>query len=141
MVHPGITYDKRESIGQFEASLAEDLPLPQARRAQRGLMDHLECKARLGATGGLAGPAAEQVPGSQSQVFGDEKPQADQVAKDFVGEKLSHATFHARGVTGFDAGTFPSARRLDGQFTLRPSSVEFFFEGRSLQSRVAHSGC
>ncbi len=77
-------------------------------------MDQLECQARLGSIAGLAGPAAEQVPGTQTQVFGDQKPKPDQVAGDFVGQKLSYTTFQAGGITRFDAFAFLGGLRLDG---------------------------
>ncbi len=89
----------------------------------------------------LAGPAAEQVPGAQAQMFGDQQPKPHQVTGDLVGQKLSYTTFQAGGVTRFYALAFLGGLRLDGQLILGTKAVEFFFEARSLQSPAERYGC
>ena len=67
-------------------------------------MDQLKPQARLDPIAGPAAPAAEQVPGSQPQMFGNQQPEADQVSRDLVGQKLPHAAFQAGRIAGFAAG-------------------------------------
>jgi hypothetical protein len=84
-----IADDERKSIGQLEAALAEGARSPQAMIAQGGLMNQLQSHSGLDAFGGLAAPPAEQIPGAQPQVFGNEQPEAHEIAGDFVGQQLA----------------------------------------------------
>jgi len=61
-------------------------------------------------------------------VFGDQKPKADEVAGDLIGEKLSNATLHAGRITGFDAGAFLGPLGLDFQLSCRPILIKFFLK-------------
>jgi hypothetical protein len=66
-------------------------------------------------------------------VFRNQEPKADQVARDFIGEQLPHATFQAGRITRLSAGALPGPLGLDLQFTFRAILIEFFFEARTLR--------
>jgi len=54
-------------------------------------MEQLECQSRLNLLTGLTAPSAQQVPSSHPQMLWNQKPKANQVARDFVSQELSHA--------------------------------------------------
>ena len=67
-------------------------------------------------------------------MFGHQQPQAQQIARNFIGQELPDLSFHAGGVGGLDAGS--SSGALGGQRrgrVLRVEDVEFFFAGRTRQ--------
>ena len=130
-----------QPVGQLEAALTEDSLLTHARGTQGSLVDQLQCQARLDALAGLTAPTAKQIPCSQPQVLGNQKPKADQVAGDLIGQKLPHAAFQADRIAGLGAGAFLGPLGLDLQFTLRATLIEFFFEGRTLRSPAARCEC
>jgi len=88
----------------------------------------------------LTGPTAEQIPGAQPEVFGNQQPQPDQISGHLIRQQLSHGTFEARRVSRFELRAGRGALRLDRRQRLR-TLKEFFFEGRSLGSSVLHCGC
>jgi len=85
-VHGHITGHEGQPIGQLESALTENSLLAQDRGAQRGLVDQLERQAGLDPPAGLTAPTAKQIPRSQPQVLGNQKPEADEVAGDLVGQ-------------------------------------------------------
>ena len=91
LVDGQIAGHERQPVGQLESSLAQRTPSPYAGATQRGFMDQLECQSRLNLLRRLAAPSAQQVPSSHPQMLRNQKPQANQVARDFVGQELSHA--------------------------------------------------
>lgn len=107
--------------------------LAHAGGTQGGFMHQLQGQARLDLGAGLTTPAAQQVPGAQAQMLGQQQPQPDQIAGDLVGQQLTDAAFQAGGIAGFTARAFLGALGVDGELTLGPALVEFFFEGRSLR--------
>ena len=95
-------------------------------------MDQLQGQTRLDLGGVLAGPAQEQVPGSQAQVFGDQQPDAEQVAGDLITEQLPNRSLDAGGIGRFDPTGFFRALGVDQRWLWGGKwDVEFFFEGRS----------
>jgi hypothetical protein len=74
-------------------------------------------------------------------MLGDQQPQANQVAGDLVGQKLPHAPFQIDWIAGFDADVLEGPLRLDLLLISWTTSVEFFFEVRTLRSRVARCEC
>ena len=122
-----------KSVGQLEAALAERALLPQARGTEGRLVDHLQRQTRFDALGRLTAPTAEQVPCAQPQVFGNQQPQAHQVAGDLVGQELPHAAFDAERIAGLGAGAFLGPLGLDLPISDRSILIEFFFEGRTLR--------
>lgn len=94
-------------------------------------MHHLQCQAGLDLFGRVTGPATEQVPGAKPEMFGDQEPQTDEGARDFVGKQLADVTFQAQGISGFIFESLFCAIRADRWDRLiRVGGVEFFFEGR-----------
>ena len=65
-------------------------------------------------------------------MFGHQQPQAQQVARDFMGQELSNLPFRAAGVGPFEADSFSGA--LGGQSwrrVLGVEAVELFLAGRN----------
>ncbi len=91
----------------------------------------LQLQTRLDAVGATAGPVVQEIPGAQTKVFGDQEPQADEIAADLVGEKLTNTPFEAARIAGlgFDAGGGTLGLQARG-FGVRAIAVEFFFVGR-----------
>jgi len=75
-----------QSVGQLESPLTENALLAHTGGTQGSLVDQLECQARLDPSAGLTAPTAKQIPCSQPQVFGNQKPKAHQVAGDLIGQ-------------------------------------------------------
>ncbi len=83
-------------------------------------MNQLHRQTWLDAFTRLAGPAAQQVPGSQPQVFGQKQPEAGEIAADLVGQALADTAFDAQRITGLGPGAFATATAEDlERFTLR----------------------
>lgn len=66
-------------------------------------MNQLQGHPGLDIAGRFAGPAKKQIPGSQAQVFADEKPNTGEVAGDLVAEQLSDPTLDVLLITGLEA--------------------------------------
>lgn len=65
-------------------------------------------------------------------MFGDQEPQADEGAGDFIGKQLADVMFQAQGIGGFIFEPLFCAMSADRRDRLmRVGGVEFFFEGRS----------
>jgi len=95
-------------------------------------MNHLQCQAGLDLFGVVTGPTTEQVPRAEPEMFGDQEPQADEGARDFVGKQLADVSFQAQGISGFLFEPLFCAMSADrGNRRMRVRGVEFFFEGRS----------
>jgi len=96
-------------------------------------MDQVEGQARSQALlGQLTRPSPQQVPSAQAEVFGHQQPQAQQVARDFIGQELTDASLEAAGVGGLAADAFGGALSGDGgRRVFGVQSVEFFFVGRN----------
>ena len=96
-------------------------------------------EARPGATPNAARPArwasrtrSATGPNAQTQVFGQQQPDADLIAGNFVGQSLANLTLQASGI-GFE-GTlfFAGALGLDKLGRVGGiKGVEFFFAGRN----------
>ena len=128
-------------VGQLEATLTERAAVTKTGVAQRGLMDQLKGQTWLDPPLRLAAPTTQQIPRPQPYVLRDQKPKADQIPGDLVGQKLSHATLQAGRVTGLGPRASPGPLGLDLRLILRTALVEFFFEGRTLRSRAARCEC
>jgi hypothetical protein len=105
----------------------------EGRSAQGGFMDQVEGQTRGQAfLGQLARPSPQQVPSAQAEVFGHQQPQAQQVARDFIGQELADASLDAAGVGGLAADAFGGALGGDGgRRFLGVEGVEFFFVSRN----------
>ena len=130
----------RQAVDQFEAVLTEGPFLAHAGRTQGGFVDQLQGQPRFGPRRLPAGPTAQQIPGAQPQMFGNQQPQPDQITGDLVGQQLPHAAFEAGRVRRFQLRAGRGALRLDGGERLR-TLIEFFFGGRSLGSSAPRCGC
>ncbi len=73
-MHGGVGGDKGKTVGDFEAPLAEGLPLGYSGDTQGGFMDELEGEPRVELGGVSLGPIAKEIPGTEAQVFGDQEP-------------------------------------------------------------------
>ncbi len=129
-----ITGQEGQAVEEFKAALAQGALPTNAGEAQRGFVHQLHRQARFHAIGGPVGPGAQEVPGAQAKVLGNQPPQADEIAADLVGQQLTNAPFEAAGIAGFgfDArgGALGFQRRGLG---VRTIAVEFFFAGRIVQ--------
>ena len=105
--------------------------MPQTGAAQGRLMDQLQRQARFHSFGSLRRPAADQVPDSQPQQFGDQQPDAGQVAHDLVGEALSHPVLEAAGIARDGLGAPSRDLNRDGRLSVGAVAMEFFFEDRT----------
>lgn len=102
--------------------------------AQSGFMNQLQGQPGLDRGSGLSGPGAEQIPSAQAQMLRDQQPDANLIARDFVGQQLANGPFQAFGIGRFGALFAPSALSLsDGGRDLRIKEIEFFFGGRNRQ--------
>lgn len=100
--------------------------------AQSGLVDDLERQSRGQILGLGLGPTADQLPGSQAQMFGHQQPDADLIAGDAVGQQLTDPPLQALRVGRLTALPFGGALGEDGRAgRLGVKGVEFFFAGRS----------
>ncbi len=66
--------DKGKSIGQFEAALPQAASFADAGDAEGGFVDQLQGESRFDAGAGASGPAAEEIPSAEAEMFGDEQP-------------------------------------------------------------------
>jgi hypothetical protein len=124
--------DKGKSIGQFEAALPQAAAFADAGDAEGGLVDQLQGESRLDASAGPSGPAAEEVPSAEAKMFGDEQPQADEVAAETVGEGLADAGFDGGGIArAVTADVFGGMGFDRWERSVGTEPKEFFFEGRS----------
>jgi len=134
---------KGETIDQLEASLAQAARLAQTRDAQGGFMHQLQGQARGDGLRPLAGPAEQQLPGAESQVFGNQQPQADQVARNLVGQQLTHAPFEAERIGRL--GPHPAVGSIGFNVACHdpvgPTLVEFFFGSRTRQRSDPRCAC
>jgi hypothetical protein len=142
LVNGLISGHERQSVSELESFLGQGAFSAQAAGAQGGLMDQLQRQTRLDAFTGLPGPSTEQIPSAQAQVLGDQQPKPDQIATDFIGQELPHATFQAAWVTRLGFGARAGALGFDdGPFSDGTIAVEFFFAGRIVRSLVRHCEC
>ena len=91
-------------------------------------MNHLHGYSRLDLGGVFTSPAPEKVPGSQEQMFGNQQPDADQVAQDLIAEQLAHLPLEAERISRFLATGLFGALGVDQQRLGRGErDVELFF--------------
>ena len=124
--------DKRHTVEDFEAFLAEATGGAQVYDSQCGLMHKLQAQTAGKIVGGRAGPLLQKIPGAQAQVFRSQEPKANEIPGDSVGQQLADAAFNADYV-GFFAAIFsggPEGLDLD-RGSLRVELIEFFFEAQS----------
>ena len=128
--HRQIGGQEGQTVGQLESALVQATPGAHTGDTQGRLVDQLQGEAGLDPLGGLARPAAQQVPGSQAEQLGSEQPQADGTVAHLVGQELTDLPFEAAGI----AGQYSHARlgRPGGQrlWLAGTTPIEFFFEGR-----------
>jgi hypothetical protein len=118
-------------VGQFKAFLGKDPSVTKACDAKGSFMHKLERQARFDVFGGTTRPAQEQVPGAQAEMLGNEKPKADEISRDLVGQELPHVALDGSGVARFELEAFASPTGLDLLWLPRGQKVvEFFFERR-----------
>jgi hypothetical protein len=89
--------------------------------------------SRFSYPGGDAfGPATQQIPGSQAQVFGYEQPEADQITGNLIGQELADAAFHAQVIELFPPILVDGSKGLHFHGgALGVELIEFFFAART----------
>ena len=128
--------DERKAVGDLHSPLAEGAALADPGDAQGGLVNQLQGQARLNLFGRFSTPAAQEVPGSQAQMLGNQQPQTHQRSRHFIGQKLAHAAFETGGIARLAAAVQDGALGLKGDQRGRRIGrrrVEFFFEGRNFR--------
>ena len=138
-----IMSDEWQAIGQFKsATVVQRAFATNATGADGSLMNQLHGQTWRDRFARLACPATQQVPRSQSQMFGDQQPDASKVAADFVGQALPDSTLDALRITRLGLAAFATDTGLDlFAFRARTALIEFFFEGRIRRSHVGHCDC
>ena len=123
--------DKWEAVEDFKPFLAQAAGRARGGDAEGGFVDELQRQPGIEVGLGVAGPLAQERPRSQTKMFWNQKPEADEVAGDFVGQKLANAPLNADGI-GLFAPVF-----LEGAIGVERGSpakgvelIEFFFGGR-----------
>lgn len=123
--------DERQAVEDFKPFLAQAAGGARGGDAEGGFMDELERQSGIEVGLGVAGPLAQERPGSQAEMFGNQKPEADEVAGDFVGQKLANAALNAEGIGLFAPVFLQGAIGVErGSPAKRVKLIEFFFGGR-----------
>lgn len=131
MVDGGVTDHEGQSVGHFEALLTQRPVLPFARKAQSGFVDQLQGHPGFYMAAGSAGPATQQIPGAQAQMFGCKEPDTHEVAGDLVAQQLPDLAFDAALVTGLNATSGLCSLRFDAwKVGCGKRKMEFFFGAR-----------
>jgi hypothetical protein len=129
IVNTLIGSDKGQAVEEFEALLGEGAGGTEVHDAQGGLVHELQGQAGGEVGGGGAGPAAEQIPGSQAQVFGQQQPEANQIAGNLIGQELADAAFEAEVIELFPAILADGSKGLYFHGgTLGVELIEFFLQ-------------
>ena len=131
LVDGHVAGEERQSVGQLEDPVVQGAAVPQPGAAQRRLMNQLQRQAWPHGLRLLSRPAAHQVPGPQAEQLGDQQPDAGQVPRGLIGEKLPHAMLDTPRVARDWLGTSLSGPGLDRRLRSRAVAIEFFFEGRT----------
>ena len=126
--------DEGQAVEELKALLGEGAGRAEVHDSQRCLVHELQGQAGGEVGGGGAGPAGEQIPGSHAQVFGQQQPEAHQIAGNLIGQELADAAFDAEVIELFPAILADGSKGL--QFhggTLGVELIEFFFAVRTAQ--------
>jgi hypothetical protein len=119
---------KRQAVKNLEALLAQTTGRAKMHHPQGGFVNQLQRQTSGKLARGWAGPARQQIPGAQTQVFRSQQPQADKVARDLIGQQLTDAAFDAEGGDLFSTISSQRAKGLDfHDWTLGVELIEFFF--------------
>ena len=124
--------NKGQAVGQLESFLRERAAMTVGTQTQGRFVDQVQAQTGFHPLGRLAAPAQQEVPGSQAQVLGEQQPDADLIAGDFIRQQLPHLPLQTGGVGGCGALLRYGSLHLDilGRMG-RVKGVEFFFAGRN----------
>lgn len=134
MMNGRVAGQKRQAVGQFEPTpIVQGSVFSNSPRADGRLMHQLHGQPRPDGLGRLLGPATQQIPGAQPQMFGHQQPHAGQIAADLVGQSLPHAPFQACRIAGPILGPATADPCGDHrvQFSAWTQLIEFFWQRRS----------
>ena len=121
-----------QAVGQLKTFLGKRAPLAVGAQTQSGFIDEMQSQTWLDSLGGQAGPGAHEVPSAQTQVLGQQKPNADLIARNFVGQSLADPSLQAFGIGGDRTLLLAGALGLDELRRVGGiKGVEFFFAGRN----------
>jgi hypothetical protein len=108
----GVGHYERQAVGQLEAATAVQGPFgTNSRRADCRFMDQLQGQAGFRTLRRLPGPATQQIPSAQAEMFGDQQPHTRQIATNLVGQHLPYTAFNVLRMAGQLSG--PLATNLD----------------------------
>jgi len=69
-----------QAVGQLKTFLGERTALAVGAQTHGGFIDQVQSQTRLDPVGRQAGPGAQEIPGAQPQVLGQQQPNADLIA-------------------------------------------------------------
>ena len=129
IVNTLIGSDEGQAVEEFEALWGEGAGSAEGHDSPRGLVHELQGQAGREVGGGGPGPAGEQIPGSQAQVFGCQPPEADEIAGNLIRQELADAACEAAGVELFAAILADGAEGFQfHEGTLGVERIEFFLK-------------
>lgn len=124
--------NERQAVGKFEAFLAQGTVAADAIDAEGRFVNQMHGHSRSESIACALAPGAKQIPCAQAQMLGRQKPDADLIAGDFVGEQLANLPLDARRVAWLEALLAPGTLGLDVlRWSFRTKSVQFFFASRN----------
>jgi len=124
--------DKGQAVGQFKTFLGKSASVTVGAQTQGRFIDQVQGQTGLDPLGGQARPGAHEVPGAQAQVLGQQEPDADLIAGNFICQHLANLPLQALGIRWQGTLFFASALGLDKLGRVGGiKGVEFFFAGRN----------
>ena len=73
-----------QAVGQLKTFLGKRAPLAVGAQTHGGFIDQMQSQTRLDSLGGQGRPGAPEVPSAQTQVFGQQEPDADLIARNLI---------------------------------------------------------
>jgi hypothetical protein len=124
--------DKGQAIGQLKPFLGKRARETVGTQTHGRFIDQMQSQAGFDVVGGLAGPGAQQIPSAQAQVFGQEQPNANLIARNLGGQQLADLALQTFGIGGRQALLMAGALGLNEAGRVGGiKRVEFFFAGRN----------
>ena len=124
----GIGGDERQSVCQFKTLLTHSSFQPDSIDAQGGFVDQLQRQTGFYLLLTTIAPGLEHIPGSQSEIFRYQQPDAGHVSAYLIGQQLPDVSFQAAMIAGFNCYLLFAAVGFNFHrgLLLQPE-MEFFF--------------
>ena len=120
--------DQGQAVGDLKTLLTEGAALAHPADAQSGLRHPRERQGRFHRWAWTPRPATEQIPGAQAQMFGKQQPQAQWIARNFIGQPLARLPLQAFGISRFGPLFAAGALGLEAtEWNFGIKLAEFFF--------------